>query len=154
MMQSPDPFVTTMRSWMELFMHRSMRNYIRFSKDNGLSMSQMGAMFHIRHGSNGVSDIGDDLGVTSAAASQMLERLVQQGLIVRSEDPNDRRSKHLVLTDKGQEILHEGILARQKWIEELAELLTDEEKDQALGVLQILVEKTSQLENIPELEQS
>jgi DNA-binding MarR family transcriptional regulator len=154
MMQSPDPFVTTMRSWMEVFMHRSMRNYIRFSKDNGLSMSMMGAMFHIRHGSSGVSDIGDDLGVTSAAASQMLERLVQQGLIVRSEDPNDRRSKHLVLTDKGQEILHEGILARQKWIEELAELLTDDEKEQALGVLQILVEKTNQLENIPELEQS
>ncbi len=154
MMQSTDPFVYTLRSWIEVFMHRSMRNFIHFAKESGLSMSQIGAMFRIRHGSSGVSDIGDDLGVTSAAASQMLERMVQQGLIVRSEDPNDRRVKHLVLTDKGQNTLHEGIQARQKWIEELAELLTDEEKESALGVLQILVEKTNQLENIPELEHS
>jgi DNA-binding MarR family transcriptional regulator len=141
-----------LRSWIDLFMHRSMRNFIRFSKDRGLSMSQIGALFHIRHGASGVSDIGDDLGVTSAAASQMLERLVQQGLIVRSEDPNDRRAKLLVMTGKGQDILCEGIQARQKWIEELAELLTEEEKAQALGVLAILVEKTKQLENLPELE--
>ena len=154
MMQSTDPFVYTLRSWIEVFMHRSMRNIIHFAKESGLSMTQIGAMFRIRHGSSGVSDIGDDLGVTSAAASQMLERMVQQGLIVRSEDPNDRRVKHLVLTDKGQTTLHEGIQARQKWIEELAELLTDEEKESALGVLQILVEKTNQLENIPELEHS
>jgi DNA-binding MarR family transcriptional regulator len=154
MMQTTDPFVTTLRTWIDIFMHRSMRNFIHFAKDSGLSMSQMGALFRIRHGTSGVSDIGDDLGVTSAAASQMLDRLVQQGLIVRSEDPNDRRVKHLVLTDKGLEILHEGIQARQKWIEELADLLTFEEKELALGVLNILVEKTNQLENIPEFERS
>lgn len=153
-MQSTDPFVTTLRSWIDVFMHRSMRNFIHFAKDSGLSMSQMGAMFRIRHGSSGVSDIGDDLGVTSAAASQMLERMVQLGLIVRSEDPIDRRVKHLVLTSKGEEILHEGEQARQKWIEELADLMTVEEKEQALGVLKILVEKTNQLENIPELAHS
>ena len=151
-MQHPDPFVNTLRNWIDIFMHRSMRNFIHFSKEKGLSMTQMSAMFRIRHGVNGVSEIGDDLGVTSAAASQMLERLVQQGLIVRSEDPRDRRSKLLILTEKGQEVLCEGIQARQKWIEELAELLTDEEKAQALGVLNNLVEKTNQLENFPVME--
>jgi DNA-binding MarR family transcriptional regulator len=151
-MQSSDPFVDALRTWVDSFMHRSMRNSIRFSKDRGLSMSQVGALFRIRHGASGVSDIGDDLGVTSAAASQMLERLVQQGLIIRSEDPNDRRSKLLVLTDKGHEILRESIQARQQWIEELADRMTTEEKELALGVLHFLIEKTNQLENIPELE--
>ncbi len=133
-------------------MHRSMRDSLRFAKANGLSMSQIGALFHIHHGTSGVSDIGEDLGVTSAAASQMLDRLVQQGLIARSEDPDDRRVKRLVLTDKGQAFLEESIQARQQWIEELADLLTVEEKEQALGVLYILAEKTNQLENILEFE--
>ena len=154
MMQTTDPFVTTLRTWIDIFMHRSMRNFIHYAKESGLSMSQIGALFRIRHGASGVSDIGDDLGVTSAAASQMLDRMVQQGLIVRSEDPHDRRVKNLVLTDKGQQILDEGMQARQQWIEELADLLTIDEKEQALGVLYVLIEKTNQLENIPEFEHS
>lgn len=154
MMQHPDPFVNTLRSWIDAFMHRSMRNFVHFSKEKGLSVSQVTALFRIRHGVNGVSEIGDDLGVSSAAASQMLDRLVQQGLIMRSEDPHDRRSKLLVLTDKGQQFLCESIQARQKWIEELAELMTEDEKEQALGVLNLLVEKTNQLENIPVMVQS
>jgi DNA-binding MarR family transcriptional regulator len=153
-MQSSDPFIDTLRTWVDSFMHRSMRNSLRFAKDKGLSMSQVGALFRICHVASGVSDIADDLGVTSAAASQMLDRLVQQDLIVRSEDPNDRRVKQLVLTDKGHELLQESIQARQKWIEELADLMTVEEKEQALGVLYVLVEKTNQLENILELEKS
>jgi DNA-binding MarR family transcriptional regulator len=148
-MQSSDQFITALHKWVELFMHRSMRDFIRFAKDSGLSMSQIGAMFRIHHGSSGVSDIGDDLGVTSAAASQMLERLVQQGLIGRSEDPNDRRAKLLVLTDKGHKMLQESIQARESWMDSLAELMTPEEKEQVLGVLNILLERTKQLENNP-----
>ena len=99
-----DPFVASLWEWIEVFMRRSMSNFILYSKESGLSMSQIGALFQIRRGASGVSDIGDDLGVTSAAASQMLERLVQQQLILRSEDPHDRRVKQIVLTEKGRQI--------------------------------------------------
>ena len=92
-------------------------------------MSQFGALFHLhRMGSSGVTDLGDHLGVTSAAASQMLDRLVQQGLILRSEDPNDRRVKQIVLTDKGHQVLQESIRARQGWLDDLAETLSDRRK--------------------------
>ncbi len=144
-MQPSDPFVTALQNWVGMFMHRSMRDSIRFAKENGLSMSQVGAMFHIRHGVDGVADIGDDLGVTSAAASQMLERLVQAGLVTRNEDPHDRRVKVVILTERGQEFLQESIQARQSWMEELAKIMTPEEKEQVMGVLQILTERTNQL---------
>ena len=76
-MSSSDPFVQTLHRWIEVFMRRSMRNFIRFAKDSNLSMSQLGALFHLHHaGSTGVTDLGEHLGVSSAAASQMLERLV------------------------------------------------------------------------------
>ena len=148
-MQSVDPFVNTLGEWIEVFMRRSMHNFICYSKEKGLSMSQIGALFRIFRGKSSVSDIGDNLGVTSAAASQMLERLVQQGLILRKEDPNDRRVRQIVLTDKGRQILQETIAARQGWLENLAHILSDSEREQITAALNILIEKANQLEQIP-----
>lgn len=109
-------------------------------------MSHVGAMFHIhRHGSCGVTDLGDHLDVTSAAASQMLERLVQQGLIVRSEDPEDRRVKQIALTDKGFLVLEEGIRARRDWMDGLAKTLSDSEKETIMAGLNILIDRVKNL---------
>lgn len=145
-MQSADPFVNTLGEWIEVFMRRSMHNFICYSKEKGLSMSQIGALFRIFRGKSSVSDISDNLGVTSAAASQMLERLVQQGLILRKEDPNDRRVRQIVLTDKGRQILQESIAARQGWLENLSRTLSDSQREQVAAALNILIEKAKQLE--------
>jgi DNA-binding MarR family transcriptional regulator len=116
-------------------------------------MSQIGAMFHIaRHGALSVSDISEELGVTSAAASQMVDRLVHQGIILRSENPQDRRAKQVVLTEKGRQVLQGSIDARQRWLDELSALLTPQEEQQVVAALQILIEKTNQLEQQPELQ--
>lgn len=146
-MQDSDPFVDSIQKWMEVFMQRSMHHFIRYARDSGLSVPQVGALFHIQHkGGSGVTGLGDGLGVTSAAASQMLERLVQQGLISRSEDPEDRRAKQLALTEKGRQILHESIIqARQVWLDELAGALSNEEKEQVCAALEIMIKKVNQL---------
>jgi DNA-binding MarR family transcriptional regulator len=149
-MQSMDPFVDTLGEWIEVFMRRSMHNFISYSKEKGLSMSQIGALFRIFRGSCSVSDIGDNLGVTNAAASQMLERLVQQGLILRKEDPGDRRVKQVELTGKGRQIVQESIAARQGWLENLAHTLSDDEREQVIAALNILIEKAEHLEGLPE----
>jgi len=150
-MPPSDPFITTLHEWIGIFMRRSMRNFLHYSKEKGFSMSQIGALFHLhRMGACDVSEIGDDLGVTNAAASQMLERLVQQQMITRTEDPNDRRVKQIVLTDKGRQVLQESIHARQGWLEELARALSPEEQEQVVAALHILIEKASQLEKPPD----
>jgi DNA-binding MarR family transcriptional regulator len=142
----PDPFVSTLQEWIEVSMRRSMRHFIHHARESGFSMSHIGAMFHIHHiGSCGVTDLGDHLGVTSAAASQMLERLVQQELILRTEDPNDRRVKQIVLTDKGHRVLEEGIRARQGWLDDLAQTLSDSEKEAIMVALNILIDKMKNL---------
>lgn len=142
-MSEQEEFLGTLHQFLQVFMRRSMVNFLRYAKDEGLSMSQMGALFQItRSGNCGVSDIGDHLGVTSAAASQMLDRLVQQKLIDRSEDPNDRRGKVLSLTDKGRQLMKGASEARQGWASQLDELLTEEEKQQVTAALKILIQKT------------
>ena len=144
-MQS-DPFVATLKEWIEVSTCRSMRNFIHHARKSGLSMTHLGAMFHIHSkGSCGVTDLGDHLGVTSPAASQMLERLVQQELILRTEDPKDRRGKQIVLTDKGNRVLEDGILARQSWLNDLAQTLSDGEKETIMVALNILIDKVKNL---------
>jgi len=135
-----------LEQWMEVSMHRSMRDFIRFAKERELSMTQLGALLNIYHaGTCGVSDIGDVLGVTSAASSQMLERLVRQGLVTRSEDPNDRRVKNVVLTEKGKCLIEESFHARLAWLSDLAQSLSKDHKERVYATFQILVEQANQL---------
>jgi DNA-binding MarR family transcriptional regulator len=146
-MSQIEPFVVTLLNWMEVSMRLSMHNFILYTKDTGLSVLQMGAMFQIHNkGVSGVSDLGSKLGITSAGASQMLDRLVQQGLTARSEDPKDRRGKQIVMTEKGLRVLQESVRARQGWTEALAATLTAQEKEQVRAALNILIIKTNQLE--------
>ncbi len=145
-MQQVDPFVVTLQRWMEVSMHRSIRHFLCYARENGLSMSQLGALFHIhRSGSSGITDLGDDLGVTSSAASQMLERLVKQGMILRSEDPSDRRVKQVSLAHKGLEVLRGSIRAHQGWLVDLSETLSASEKEAAIAALNTLIDRANQL---------
>jgi DNA-binding MarR family transcriptional regulator len=145
-MQQVDPFLVTLQRWIGVFMRRSMRHIMSYARECGLSMPQMGALFQIdRRGESGVTDLGDDLGVTSSAASQMLERLVQQGLILRSPDPSDRRVKQITLTARGRQVLQESIRARQGWLSDLAETLSDSEKEEIITALNILIDKATHL---------
>lgn len=142
----PDRFVSTLQEWIIISTRHSMHHFIHHVRESGFSMSHLGAMVHIHQiGSCGVTDLGEHLGVTSAAASQMLERLVQQGLILRSEDPNDRRVKKIVLTDKGQRVLDEGIRVGQRWMDNLAGSLSESEKESIILGLNILIEKLKNL---------
>ena len=141
-----DPFVATLEEWINVSMHQAMRNFLSYARKCGLSMSHIGALFHIhREGKCGVTELGNHLDVTSAAASQMLERLVQQKLILRTEDPEDRRGKQIVLTDKGNRVLEEGIRARQRWLDDLTETLSEREKETIMGSLNILIDNTKNL---------
>ena len=87
-MNTTEPLEATLKESLAIFRHRMMGSFFTYARDKGLTMAQLGAMFHIYHkGGCGVSDIGSDLGVTNSAASQMLERLVQLKLNRTLEDP-------------------------------------------------------------------
>ena len=145
-MEEADPFLATLQRWIGVFMRRSMRDFMGYARESGLSMAQLGALFQIRHrGGCGVTELADELGVTSSAVSQLLERLVHQGLILRSEDPGDRRAKQVVLTDKGLQVLRESIRARQSWLHDLADTLLDTEKEAVIAALNILIDKANHL---------
>jgi DNA-binding MarR family transcriptional regulator len=110
--------------WAEVFMRRSMRDFKRFIDESGLSPSQLSTLMHLYYSDDcGVSSLSDHLGITKPAVSQLIERLVKMGLLARTENPNDRRSKQLSITSEGEMLIRQGIDARRKWMETLTESL-------------------------------
>ena len=150
-MTETNPFTVALREWAEVFMRRSMQDFSQFLRDNGLSMPQASALFRLYDGGGcGVSDMANHLDVTSAAASQMIDRLVQQGLLKRSEHPRDRRIKQVTLTPAGRVLAERSIKAHQAWIDGLAAALTAEEQAKMATMLQRLVEAANQVHPISE----
>jgi DNA-binding MarR family transcriptional regulator len=144
---SEETFINAFGEGMEALMQKTMRRFLRHARESGLSMSHIGAIFHThRFGSCGVTEIGEHLGMSSAAASQMLERLVQQDLVKRTEDPDDRRVKRIELTDKSKHILEEGLRVRQTWLKDLARSLDENERETVEAAMRILVTKINQFE--------
>lgn len=154
-MSDKNQFVGTFHEWIELLMHRSMRGHMQYARKKGLSRSMLATLFLLNHREKiGVTDLGEHLGVSSAAASQMLERLVEEKIIQRSEDPDDRRMKKITLTEKGCGVLKESIDARMVWVEELAAKFSAEEKEQIASAMRLMIDKTRQMDPIKGKEDS
>ena len=129
-------------------MHRSFRDFKRFMDESDLSPSQVGTMMRLYHlNTSGVSEIGESLGITNPAASQLIERLVQGGLLKRTEDPNDRRVKLITLTENGKALIERGIEARKRWMEELTTTLSPEEQHMISNALILLTDAARKLES-------
>ena len=146
-MTSAHQFIQTIRQFMDFAMHHSMRERGHFAKATGLSMPQFGILMQLHYRGNcGVSDLSERFDITNAAASQLVDKLVQGGLIQREEDPHDRRAKLLNLTDKGKELIQQGIEGRYRWVDQLAGKLTADERTQISEALTILTQAARELE--------
>lgn len=143
-------FTRSIHAWMDVFMHRSMRGWGLFAKSIGLSMPQFGVMMQLHHrGAFGMSEVSERFEITPAAASQLVDKLVQNGFILREEDPNDRRAKLLNLTDKGRDVIQQGLEERYRWMDQLEERLTDDERAKIIEALDILTRIAQDVEAEP-----
>jgi DNA-binding MarR family transcriptional regulator len=141
------PLEKTIKDWMNLNMRNSLGNFMRFAREKNISLTQLSSLIHLSQNEEcNISDLGTEFGVSIAAVSQLLEKMVQQGLVHRSEDPQDRRNKVLVLTEDGKKIANEGMNERHKWLSNLIKILTEEEQDQVDSVLRLLIDKAAQIE--------
>jgi DNA-binding MarR family transcriptional regulator len=70
-----------------------------------ISLSQLRVLRIISECGGTPTAISQDLGLTVSAVTQIANRLERRGLIARSDDPVDRRIKHLALSDSGRELM-------------------------------------------------
>jgi len=133
---------------LEIVLAPVIQTFIRYMKEQGLSMPQINALMYIFHaGECQVADIGTLAEVSSAAASQLVERLVQQDLVERREDPADRRMKILKLSRKGLDLFQRGITANPILLEVMASL-TDEQRETVQAAFTILAQAARQIQGL------
>src|SRR5512133_3273526 len=108
--------------WTAVFVRLWMHDINNFTRSTGLSFGQMNLMLHLHYKGpcevNGVSEV---MQMTAPGASQMVERMVQQGLVARGEVPGDRRVRMVYLTDQGKDVVRDCIRLHETWVHNLAE---------------------------------
>jgi DNA-binding MarR family transcriptional regulator len=101
---------------------------LHLDHQNHITHSQWFVLTLIEHSKKtNIKEIAEALEMSSSAATQLVDVLVQAELVLRQEDPEDRRSVQLELSPKGKKHI---AATKEKRISEMAEVfdtLTDSE---------------------------
>ena len=92
-------------------------------------------------------DIVNNRGLSKSHVSSSINSLESRGLLIRTEDPNDRRTVHLMLTDASREITAQGQMAQRRFFSYLHQGVTQEQ-------IQLMVEFAQRVsENIKNIDE-
>lgn len=81
-------------------------------------------------------DLTERLGIQPGSASEILSKLENAGLIVRTQNETDRRTTDICLTEAGREFAAEASAEHRKRHEEMFSCLTEEERQELLSLLE------------------
>ena len=122
----------------EFLIARMMQDFMHSMQAAGLSGPQIHVLLYIYHaGECTLSEISELAGSSRPAASQLVERLVQQELVERTEDPIDRRNKRLKLTRLGLGLIRKS-MSKNSFLQKLWDQLDEGQRltvHTALGYL-------------------
>jgi DNA-binding MarR family transcriptional regulator len=86
-----------------------------------LSIGQVKSLFFIAtQGTTNFSKLAAALGVTSPNVTGIIDRLVEQGLVSRQENPENRRMLMLLVTEKGETLI---AALRERAVSQMSETL-------------------------------
>jgi DNA-binding MarR family transcriptional regulator len=109
--------------------------------DVGLSLAKLAALNRLTEAGESLplGQLAERLSCVKSNVTQLVDRLEADGLVSRTGDPNDRRSRLAVLTDAGRKAYAKGSEIQMQAERELFGVLTADESDtlhELLGKLQ------------------
>jgi DNA-binding MarR family transcriptional regulator len=114
---------------------------IRFSlyDERGLTMPQLRVLFMLaENAERPAGDLAQELGVSPSTVTGITDRLARQGLIVRKEDPRDRRVVLLALSDEGILLTGEVAESAKAQLRRVFEAMADERLETLAACLEEL----------------
>lgn len=81
-------------------------------------------------------DLTERLGIQPGSASEVLSKLENAGLIIRTASETDRRTTSVTLTDKGTQFALEALEQRNQRHKDMFSCLSEEEKNELLSLLE------------------
>lgn len=107
-----------------------------------LPPSHVKVIFYLlHHGSTSVSHIGKDLNISKPNMTPIIDKLYENNLVKRYEDPKDRRKIRIELTEKGHDLLRAH---KKKLIDKLSKKVSKLENEDVI----LLEESISNLHHI------
>ena len=141
-------FLQSLFELVDLIARSSIIERFHFIQKTGLSYSQMMSLFYLNRNQNvAINALASYLGISNPAVSQMIDKLVQSGLVRRIDNPYDRRGKLLELTEDGKALVAQAKIAHHQWIQELAETIKPEEMPVIKESNRIILEKYALLQS-------
>jgi DNA-binding MarR family transcriptional regulator len=110
-------------------------------EDVGLSGAKMWALKHLLESDEplGVTALADCIGSGKSNATQLIDRLEQEGLVRRVPHPEDRRATLVEVTDEGQRRYQAGVELRERVSHMVLESLSVEERQELERLLEKLL---------------
>ena len=98
------------------------------ARQAGLSVSELHSLRHLMSTPMGPVELARELGVTSAASSGIVDRLVGRGHAQRRPHPDDGRRTEVVITDSGRVEVFTRLAPMFRGLAEIDASLTDDER--------------------------
>ena len=111
--EQDEPLGYLLKELMYLLSRRSTRETMELMRAAKLSLPQIVALHILHHqGPQSISAIAEYLNHSLPATSQLVDRMVGQGFVLRSEDQRDRRNKQIAMAPAGITLLEQLLQAR------------------------------------------
>jgi len=105
-LSSDDPLVRDVVELLRELLHAFLMASLPAWVDLQLTLPQLRTVFIVAHNkTSSVMQVAKHLGIGEPTASHLIDKLVQAGLVDRSEDPMDRRRAIIRLSQGGDELI-------------------------------------------------
>jgi DNA-binding MarR family transcriptional regulator len=101
-----------------------------------LSLSQLRILRAVLDCPHTAGEVVELLGYSPSGLSQLTQRLVTAGLLVKSKDPHDARIKHLELSPKGRMLMEQRRTSRVEIAEHVLARLDESEQNELIRLLE------------------
>lgn len=115
------------------------RRTMRFLSDHGLTLPQFGVLEVLYHkGDLKICEIIEKTLSTSGNMTVIIRNLELDGMVVRIQDPEDKRAQRIRITSLGIDIMDKIFPKHLLELEAWADVLTEAEKDNLIQLLKKL----------------
>ena len=127
-------------------MSRAKKEYTRclepVCRDFRLTQNELAVLLFLNNnpGRDRAADIVSCRGIAKSHVSLAVTTLEARGILSRRFDASDRRSCHLVLTEKGTEIAEAGAARQRQFFDALYTGISDQERAQMRAAIQKIID--------------
>jgi len=105
-----------------------------------ISAAQIHALMRLGHdGALTMGVLAARVGITLPACTRLMDRMLEQNLVTRERDPEDRRVVHIAIAPEGQRLFETIDSAMQEKLGALLSLLQPEDRQSFVGLLEKLL---------------